>query len=195
MPYYGEWGCFIHIPKTGGTFVRQVLNGIANPMRAPGKTHDLPKDWANHAPYWTSVRDPADWLASVWAHRERQAWRKYPHNVPWAFMTNILADRFKYRWPKFVERVTSPPFEGLVGWFFNVYTLPNVQTYRLGPDLYDKLRDIGGDPDYHGTNVNAGDNVPEISHDQRILIYNAEENSRWNTYTRYGFAPPTDGER
>jgi len=77
---------------------------------------------------------------------------------------------------------------GVVGWFYGMHMAPGVKAYKLGPELYQKLRDIGGDPDSVGTqvNMNREGNKPEITDEQRIMVYNAER----ACYDRYGFDPP-----
>lgn len=184
MAYRGSWGVYVHIPKTGGTFIRRVLGDIGAWESPRVKTHDLPEDWDGEV--WTCVREPAEWLASVWAHRQRQAWRKYKNGIPWNYLCNLLADRVATGyWDRFVKRVVGD-LPGIVGWFYGIYTPPGVETYRLGPDLYSKLRELGGNPDRFGVMINKGNNVPELTDEQRALIYKAEI----DTYRRYGFEEP-----
>lgn len=186
MPVINDdiWGTYIHIPKTGGSFITQCLLKIGprNSHRGQG-THDLPVYYRHHE-VWTCVREPAEWLASVWAHRERQAWRRYGRATPWELLCDILADYADGRWNRFVKTITTER-PGLVTWFFNIYTPPGVKFYKLGPELYIHLRELGGDPDSLGTKINAGSNIPEIREEHRIMVYNAEKAA----YDRYGFPP------
>lgn len=147
------------------------------------KTHDLPRYFTD-GEVWTCVRDPANWLASVWAWMERTAWRRYPHQVPWHSFVDYI-NCYKARWPKFLENMTQKT-PGVVGWFYGMYTPPGVNAYKLGPEIYQKLREVGGDPDSIGVLVNKGANVPVPTDDQRNLVYNAEK----ATYERYGFEIP-----
>jgi len=72
---------------------------------------------------------------------------------------------------------------GIVGWFFGIHVVPGVKAYKLGQELYQKLRDIGADPDAEGTSVNKGENVPLLTDEQRLLVYSAEK----ACYDRFGF--------
>ncbi len=104
--------------------------------------------------------------------------------VPWHYLVDIIIEN-KARWPKFVENVTQKS-PGLIGWFYGMYTPPGVNAYKLGPELYQKLRDVGGDPDHVGREVNVGTNKPIITDEQRLMVYNAEG----ECYERYQFDAP-----
>jgi hypothetical protein len=117
---------------------------------------------------------------------EKQAWRRYPHQIPWHYFVDMIIEQ-KAPWPKFIKRVMLKT-PGIVGWLYGMYTPPGVNAYKLGPELYQKLRDVGGDPDHVGTktNMNTTGNKPTITDEQRIMVYNAER----ACYDRYGFEPP-----
>lgn len=189
MPYYGTWGTFIHIPKTGGTFVREVLRCMGTResnknINQNQRVHDLPIYWRD-GEVWTSVREPCEWLASVWAHRVRTNWERYPHLVPWHYLMDIFTEYETDKWEEFCENITRD-MPGIIGWFYGIYTPPMVKSYILGPDLYQKLREIGGDPDIEETKRNKGKNVPIVTDEQRMMVYNAEG----ECYERYGFDAP-----
>ena len=75
---------------------------------------------------------------------------------------------------------------GVVGWFYGIHTAPGVNAYKLGPEIYQKLRDLGCNPDLIGTEVNKGKNLPEITDEQRMMVYNAER----ECYKKYKFDAP-----
>src|SRR5512139_3697584 len=71
-------GAFLHIPKTGGTWVSAVLDD-AQLIKGPiGHEHNY-----NHREKWafTVVRDPALWWLSVWKHNMDHQW-EHPSGGP-----------------------------------------------------------------------------------------------------------------
>ncbi len=178
MAYVSErWGSFIHIPKTGGFWVRQVLKTLDDGYEDK-VAHGLPEDWL--APCWAVVREPVGWLRSAWAHRVNEQWRPNTKEVPWrSFCLLIHPYRTSVDFPWFVERVTSE-LPGIVGWLFDCYTPPGVDVYVLGESLYEKLRGLGAEPDLHLPR-NIGTNLPEMTGELREMIEKAEK----RTYERY----------
>lgn len=69
-------GAFLHLPKTGGSWVYDVLcaGGVVGPA-VGGHEHS----W-NHREQWafTVLRDPVDWWISIWKHRMDNNW------CPWS---------------------------------------------------------------------------------------------------------------
>ena len=172
MAFVGKWGCFIHIPKTSGVWVKEVVKSESDPGTYSGITHGMPTDWQKHAPYWAVVRDPADYLASVWAHLWRNGWDTYPRRVPWQSFVELIREYQTEDFDEFVENVTR--FRpGIVYWFFTVHTPPPVVPVRFGEDLYKYLKELGYDPDSIQPR-NKGINVPELSESHIRLIRESE---------------------
>lgn len=69
---------FYHIPKTGGTYVREVLKLISNDFKEVGHTHNTPLEVENYEkiPSFTIVRHPLDWYKSYYRYRIVSGWRK-----------------------------------------------------------------------------------------------------------------------
>lgn len=179
------WGCFIHIPKTGGLWVKTCLKKLDAGANHDGFTHGLPSLWKSHAPYWAVIRDPVDYLRSVYAHRIRNGWRAHTKEVPWKNFCELLMPYESYDdFPGFVTGVTSE-LPGLVGWFFDIYTPPPVEVYITGSTIYDKLRELGARPDQHPPHNEAPPrgkgSLPKMTDDLRRMIENAEE----YTYEKY----------
>lgn len=74
---------FLHIPKTGGTWVSQALPAAGVPVRelaraSPGvvAAHAGLAETEDHADRFTFafVRHPLDWWRSFWGHRMRVGW-------------------------------------------------------------------------------------------------------------------------
>lgn len=173
MAYIGKWGCFIHIPKTSGVWVKEVLKSEDDVGKYDGITHGLPTDWNKHGQYWTVVRDPAEYLASVWAHLWRNGWDTYPRRVPWQTFVELLRPYQTEDFDEFIESVVTFR-RGIVGWFFTVHTPPPVIPIRFGQDLYTFLKGMGYRPE-EVPKRNMGINVPELAERHRRKIRESEK--------------------
>jgi hypothetical protein len=179
MAYIGKWGCFIHIPKTSGVWVKTVIKSERDPGKYDGVTHGLPIKWFEYDNIWAVVRDPADYLASVWAHLWRNGWETYPRRIPWQSFVELIVDYKTEDFDEFIENVTTHR-RGIVHWFFTVHTPPPVVAVRFGEDLYEFLEGMGYDPD-NVAKRNAGHNVPELTEEHRgkIRASEAEAYAKW----------------
>lgn len=54
----GQEIVFLHIPKTGGRWLRKIIYG----HRLGNNLHNIPKQ----GPYWCVMRDPEIWIQSLW---------------------------------------------------------------------------------------------------------------------------------
>ena len=175
-----QWGSFIHIPRTSGFWVRQVLKTLDGSAFEDGVAHGLPEHWGQYAPYWTVVRDPVYWLRSAYASRVTDVWTPYTKNVPWrSFCLLVHPYRTSEDFPWFVDQVTTE-LPGLVGWLFDAYTPPSVEIYVYGGNTYDKLRSIGGEPELYVPR-NLGANLPDMTGELIDKIERAEK----GTYERF----------
>lgn len=172
---------YIDIPKTSSTWIKIVLR-----QREPGTnydalTHGLPVHWDGFEVF-TVVREPASWLASVFAHRVRDNWSKYPRRVPWQMLLQVLEPYESRKFGKFIEKI-SQKLPGVVGWFYGIYTPPGVRVLRMEDEIYPYLEyELGLDP-YKVEKHNVGFKVPEVTDEIREIVRKSEA----NTYARYGY--------
>jgi hypothetical protein len=71
MAIFLEHCTFIHIPKTGGTWVGEVLDDLGLALSGEAGDH---RPAETDKPCFAFVRDPEDWVVSWWCHRKRNGW-------------------------------------------------------------------------------------------------------------------------
>lgn len=172
--------CYIHIPKTSGTWVKRVLGDLEQGVRDGSLTHDLPVRWG-YSRVFTVVREPVEWLASVWAHRVREKWEPYPRRVPWQLFCEVLKPYQDNKFPSFIDKVTEG-IPGVVGWLYGIYAPPRVEVYRKEIDLIPFLESLGCRPEKYPP-INTGFNVPLITEEIRWKVMKSEAEA----YRRYGY--------
>ena len=73
-----EWA-FLHIPKTGGSFVYQVLQNAGLVYRRCGHEHN----WTHGSRRaFCIIRHPVDWWLSMWCHQVDHHWPTYDGQHP-----------------------------------------------------------------------------------------------------------------
>lgn len=185
------WYCYIHIPKTAGNWVRSTFVDLGlwttrEPMgwTAPS-AHGMPDRW-DYPLIFSVVREPADWLRSAWGSRMIDGWRPHPERVAWSSFCGMVDQYRSDSFAEFADGVTTN-LPGVVGWLFDSYTPPPVKVLRLGPELNDFIKELGGDPDIPPENVDKTHGM-EVSDNIRKMVYKAEH----LTYIRYGFKEDGD---
>jgi hypothetical protein len=178
MAWKGPWGCYIHIPKTSGSWTRRVLAQKGG--ERDGMTHSLPLAWI-HNRYFTVVRPPVDWLRSVWRDREKSRWQVHPEKCPYRDFTKILIRYRTKDFEEFIERITTKE-RGIVGWLYGCYTPPQVEIVRIGEEQIAYLKKLKCNPDAQAP-VNVSGRMPEITPQIRQAVFEAE----MVTYGRLGF--------
>ena len=179
MANKGPWGCFIHIPKTSGTWTKRVLRHIGNGER-DGDTHQLPRQWI-HKRYFTIVRPPVDWLRSVFGNRVQSRWQEHPSPSPWAEFCKIVVPYRTSSFEDFIESIVTKE-KGIVGWLFGCYTPPQVEIVRMGEHQIRFLKKLGCHPEREMP-ANVSGVLPEITPRIRQAVFNAE----LQTYGKLGY--------
>jgi hypothetical protein len=178
--------CYIHIPKTWGMWTKRVLGQIQHGGRDGSMTHHLPIRF-DYGKMFCTVRDPADWLASVWGHRIRLKWEPYTADVPWQWLLKLFKDTGceHNKFEDWIDLVTER-LPNIVGWFYGIYTPPRVEPVRVPYDIHDYLKGLGCNPSLVPA-INAGYNSPEVTPEIRQKVYLSE----MQAYERYGFPKPS----
>ena len=173
--------CFIHIPKTGGTWVKKVMGEVGTLGRS-GNSHTLPDKYHREYKFFTIVRDPAEWLRSAWNHRVSCGWAAHPYEGPWNDFC-LMTDEYKSDDFKEFAETVAVKLPGVVGWLFGCYVTPEVKWMRI-EEAYEFLEYHGCDP-VSVTPFAVSKGLPKILPITRQLIYQAEI----ETCKRFNFPP------
>lgn len=213
MPYT----CYVHIPKTGGTWTRSVLEELVELRDEAGAFHGLPKlqELQFRTPF-TFVRHPATWLRSYYLHRCREQWGRPPHppgSKPWDTTLDVL-DHF-YTGPggfrAFALNVAKEPgtIEQLFGQWIAYF--PNlIQIGRIDEDPADFLawiigtRELDIPPGYEHGLQELAERIRSIPRKNAALdpepipedVLDALEDSEGGFLARFGYdrRPPGPAE-
>lgn len=152
---------FLHVPKTGGTWVRQVLDRSNVAWRYPGCDrlpyngefrHALPMHWSQRpAIRFCFVRNPVDWYVSLWRWcnpREKERalrWNWHPCKeliALWCEDFEVWVTTCLDRYPAFYTRMlwlyAGPPGGDFVSVVGRQETLAQ-DLSRIGDDMGVKL--------------------------------------------------------
>lgn len=141
MSFCGDWGCFIHIPKTGGQWMRRLLSSTYGRGGTAGTaTHGLPLKTKHPNERWfTVIRNPAYWMRSYWGHR---SWEDHvlSQGKPYTLRrndslvwNNLVALTLRYMnedFNTFAQDVCIH-LPGLTDWFFGYFMAPGVDIVFL----------------------------------------------------------------
>lgn len=85
MAIYLQHGLFIHVPKTGGRWVKAMIERHVKGWQHSGDpvydSHDTPEP-AGRIPFWF-VREPGTFAHSLWHHRARKKANTRGHTFNW----------------------------------------------------------------------------------------------------------------
>lgn len=129
MAYVGEWGTFIHIPKTGGKWLRwNLANGMGKGTES-GPYHGLPLELNKNT--FTLVRTPSTWYRSVWWHLHRDDWRQAKTDSPvWNYLTRMLVECKSSSFSEFIVNVYAT-YPGVYSWVAESLAPPGVRRILL----------------------------------------------------------------
>lgn len=115
MDYDLKNSIFLHVPKTGGSWVKQALTDATDlVVHRGGSWHAIPKRGRHSSKFWFCfVRHPETWYQSYWCFNDRHnKWKNGPCNV---------LSRFPHSdFNTFVEKVTLAYPQG----FLSTYLYP-----------------------------------------------------------------------
>lgn len=131
---------FLHVQKTGGTWLRDALTASGVAFREEGHWHDDHEmnaaRWGTDRPYFTAVRNPLAWYASFYADRLRTGWGgdlALGHDCADATFGGFVARCWKNR-------------RGFLSELYGRHARPGVavlKTERLADDAVSLLRMLG----------------------------------------------------
>ncbi len=114
---------FLHPAKTGGTWVRFVLQQLGIPSEDLGDQHadfESSKTLLPEYKRFTIIRNPFSWYASYWAYKQYEGWKGN-----WIFGEQCISDDFN----TFVHLATSN-HPGFLTNLFSGFTQPSVTILR-----------------------------------------------------------------
>lgn len=121
---------FIHVPKTGGTWVRGALRAAGLHQGDVGRDHATPAEIEQDPAYQASpmvfcfVRHPLAWYQSYWCYRMKHGWHKpSPGEVEAPIRTVTLDAHCRDdRFDRFVENCLERYPQGWVSHLYAHYT-------------------------------------------------------------------------
>lgn len=99
---------FIHIPKTGGSWVGEALRRSTNVLATVNR-HPTVKEVKTPLFKFAFVRHPLSWYISFWGYRQRTGWRYDDVGIDWCGSDDL--NRFLYnclrRCPAYYSRMVD----------------------------------------------------------------------------------------
>ena len=123
---------FLHMSRTGGTWVRGALSRAGVPCRIEGNIHAAYHECPAFGEGFTIIRNPLQWYPSIWAHEQLYGDQLYGEINDW--VRRITMDHPRY-----------------MTWLHNRYVGPRVRVLRneqLAEDLRAMLQAVNEDFDY-----------------------------------------------
>lgn len=128
---------FIHVPKTGGTFVYEAIKKLGIPHKGEPFQHDQLIGKKNGS-YLTCIREPVSWMKSLYFFRKK-------HN--WNWMNRELENKCKADTLEgFFRNLCKPENENIVLHYYEYFLgkaeragITYLQTKKLNAELCDFL--------------------------------------------------------
>lgn len=185
---------FFHIPKTGGTWVRQAIKNAGIPTveipRNPKmnrSTHATPRVVSCGGKFtFAFVRNPWDWYRSLWGYRMKTGWRTED------LFDSCRSDDFEEFMWKALQR-----FPGYLGYRFRDFVGPGLglldfvgKQENLAEDLITALKLAG--EEFDETKILS--TPPQSASDLRPVyspqLFQAVLESEWKTLVRFRYLSP-----
>jgi len=120
---------YVHLPKTGGWFVRNVLEKQGLNRGEVGREHDpanLIYGKNGKRPFtFIFIRHPVEWYRSYWAYRAMNDWRISPHQpiTGWQLFGSVLDNDCRSNdFQTWVDNVFAQVPQGILSIVYGVYT-------------------------------------------------------------------------
>jgi hypothetical protein len=166
---------FVHIPGTGGMWVRETVRQLGTVVRQP--FHGKPTiEQVDGRMVFCFVRHPVLWLRCFWGKRTRSNWTIGGRDY-WRDISHILQDcgdkEHRVDFDIFAKQVTEK-HPGIIGSFFSWFMLPGMRVgrnERLTQDIKRFLPQL----DLTRGATNVGSNLPEIKRSTWERVTKAEK--------------------
>ena len=177
----------MHIPKTGGKWVRKTMEATGHKIVRDVAGGHEPAPVLLNTPAFVFVRHPATWLASWWAHCQRHGFQKlkalpanYEEDNVFGKMQSFTSLHMAKDFPSFVIAVLADKHNYVTD-FFDAFTSVADHVGKQESLKDDLERFVGPVADFDPFNV--ADNLPNISPAIRSIVAHHED------LTRYDYKP------
>lgn len=173
MAYVGEWGTFIHIPRTGGKWLRwNLVNGMGK-GRESGPYHGLPEKLDENRMF-TLVRPAHIWYRSIWGYMMRMEWREGGTESPlWNYLTQMTVRCKSDVFQEFIFNMMAD-YPGMYTWMVESLAPPGVVRVDLR-NATQYLHETVGLKYVDTTPQDVTRGLPDISPETKKLIESMEK--------------------
>jgi hypothetical protein len=176
---------FIHVPKTGGTYISDVIKQLEIPHTGTAFNHDNKIQLCETQSYFTCIRELDSWMMSYFFHRKRNGFNWQTHRrldklCQSSNITNFFENLVKY------DNIVSEHYEYFLDWIDINKPIKFLRTQNLTNDLLhflqtssieiDKIKYLKID------NLHRSQNVETVSKD--LILELKQKNQKF--YRKYG---------